>query len=227
MHLIEARGVRKTYGSVVAMDGVDLDISAGEVVAIVGRSGSGKSALARCLANMETPNSGTISRRCAARQIQLLWQHPGLSFNPRFTVRNVVEEPSRIAQRASPDVGTLLARAGIPPDCAARRVDQLSGGQKARLALVRALAADARVLILDETLSSLDEETRWRMVDLVRDMTLILITHDLGLAADAARRIVVMDAGRIVETGSPQELLTAPREAPTRLLVEAIPRGCV
>jgi peptide/nickel transport system ATP-binding protein len=178
---------------------------------------------------MEAADAGTITRTCPVHEIQLLWQDAGLGFNPRFSVREALEEPSRIARRPPPEVRNILTNMGLPEGSAERRTGQLSGGQKARLALARALEANPRVIILDESLSGLDEAARRRMTDLLsslrtaRNLAVVLITHDLELAGGVAGRVIVMDAGRVIEQGVPEDILRSPKHIETRRLVDAIP----
>lgn len=159
-----------------------------------------------------------------------------MSLNPRFTAAEMVAEPLRLlglggkVQRREAAM-ELMRAVGLPADSAQRLPAQFSGGQQARLALARALAAAPRPLVLDETLSSLDEETRHRIIELLRELqpqrplTYLVVTHDLGLAGEMADEIVVMEAGRVIETGTARELLRAPRHAQTQRLLAAVPGG--
>jgi peptide/nickel transport system ATP-binding protein len=182
---------------------------------------------------MELPDAGILTRRCPAREVQLLWQDAALAFNPRFTVRDVLEEPARIARRLPPEVRNILTAVGLPEDAADRRTAMLSGGQKARLALARALEAHPRVVILDESLSGLDDAARRRMTDLLsglrttRGLAVVLITHDLELATLGADRVVVMGDGRVIEEGTSEDILRGPNHPETRRLIDAIPGGRV
>jgi peptide/nickel transport system ATP-binding protein len=228
-----------------ALDGASLDIPRAAALALVGRSGSGKSTLARCLARLEEPQRGSIrflghdvtrARGRALlplrRAVQLVVQDPGRSLNPRWDAAEVVAEPlvvldglSRAAARKRARV--FLERVGLDPDRSGRRPGQLSGGQRQRLALARALAAGPSLLILDESLSGLDPSIAAQMLELLGELRrtlgvgLLLITHDLDLAACAAERIAVMEAGRVVEEAGVRQLLEAPRHPFTRSLVAA------
>jgi ABC-type dipeptide/oligopeptide/nickel transport system ATPase subunit len=204
--LLTVNSVSKVYGSVRALDNVSLTLATRSTIALVGASGSGKSTLARCIAGLESPDSGEIvvaGRPPHPPTVQLLFQDPAMSFNPRFTVAEIIAEPLRImnlgTDRDRGEAAVELLRAvGLPPECASRGPRQLSGGEKARLALARALAAAPRIVILDETLSPLDEFTRKRILALLsqlqaeRSLSYIIVTHDLDLAASAASEIFVL-----------------------------------
>ncbi len=205
---------------VVALREVDLELPAGKTLAVVGPSGSGKSTLARCIAGLEQPTSGAISFAginllspdVAHRHVQLVFQDPGASLNPRFTVLAALNEPfvaCGLAPERNP--ARLLEQVGLSSAFCERRTSQLSGGQKARLAIARALAAlqlggGPGLLILDESLGGLDLSVRAQIINLLVDLqeqqglTYILITHDTALAAHLAEKIVVMAGGEIVRS---------------------------
>jgi len=223
-----------------AVAGVDLELRAKQCLAIVGASGSGKSTLARCIAGLEQPTSGRIQfagRELHAaiihRRIQLIFQDPGASLNPRFRVAEALEEPLVIHRKNFGRQETLerLRQVGLAESMAERFTSQLSGGQKARLALARALAAldqgQPNILILDESLASLDPSVQAQMVNLLldlrepRQLAYILIAHDLSLALHWAGEIAVMYQGQIVERNTPQMLLADPKHPHTRQLVAA------
>jgi len=208
---------------VQALRGVDLELQAGQTLAIVGASGAGKSTLARCIAGLDPPDSGEVvlgGRKPAHREVQMIFQDPGASLNPRFTVEEALAEPIEIRGNARSVILDRLAQVGLPETAASRLTSQLSGGQKARLALARALAAlDDRVpcvLILDESLASLDLSVQAQMINLLvdlqqlRGLAYILIAHDLSLAAHLADEVAVLHAGRIVERGAPHQLFQKP-----------------
>ena len=216
--LLRVERLTKTYAArrswpaasqpeVQALRGVDLDVRPKQRLAIVGDSGSGKSTLARCIAGLEQPSSGTI--RFAGQdlgdsmihhRIQMIFQDPGASLNPRFSVAEALEEPLVIrgASFSRQDTADRLGQVGLAGTMADRRTTQLSGGQKARLALARALAAledgQPNILILDESLSSLDLSIQAQMVKLLldlqepRQLAYILIAHDLDLVTTLGRR---------------------------------------
>jgi len=243
-----SRRLRGTDVAVRALDGVSVDIRAGARIGIVGASGSGKSTLALCLACVERPDSGAIrflnrdlthvggsQLREIRPQIQLVFQDSASAFNPKFTVGEVLEEPW-ILQRKLSAAGRrergveLLERAGLPGNIYGRMASDLSGGQRQRLAIARALALRPKVLILDEALSALDYSVQAQIANLLLDLSdkavpaaerpaIILISHDLAMAARISDEIVVMQGGRIVERGSPEKIVRAPEHATTRELL--------
>jgi peptide/nickel transport system ATP-binding protein len=250
--LLEVRGVSKTFVqkrmlsrkrfAVQSLDGIDLSLSAGSTVAVLGRSGSGKSTLARCIAGFETPNSGEIlldgnpitEKKKGLRwqtKVQMIFQDAATSLNPRFTARQIVAEPLEIARWKSQAERTaramkLMEEVGLDPEWAARLAGEFSGGQRQRLALARALAADPKLLIMDEALSGLDMPLQAQMVRLLMELqarhglTYLYISHDLNFISFFAQEVVVMDAGRIVERITPEKLAESTHPA-TRELAEA------
>ncbi len=210
-----------------ALNGISFNLSERETLAFVGPSGAGKSTLVRCIAGRERPDSGDIWFAGEDRRaIQLIPQDPGTSLNPRLTALQVVSEPG--AGRRVPE---LLSMVGLPVESSGAKVTAFSGGQRSRLALARALACDPRILILDESLASLDLPVQAQMVNLLLDLqdrlglAYILIAHDLGIAGHFADRIAVIDEGRIVEEGPPVELFQRPQHPRTRSLIACAPGG--
>ncbi len=233
---------------VQALDDVDLTVERGTTVALVGETGSGKSTLARCLALLERPDSGTIrfrgqdldprslGRRRSVplrRQIQLIFQDPASALNPRFTAAQIVAEPLRIRRVAAAErrrrALETMEQVGLLGSWADRRPGQLSGGQRQRLAIARALILEPSLLILDEALSALDLSVQARIVNLLlelqaaRDLTYVLISHDLRIVGDLADEIVVLQDGKIVERGPAEKILSRPRHPHTRQLLAATP----
>lgn len=230
---------------------VDLNIRAGSTLALIGRSGSGKSTLARCLACLEEPDSGeiwfagkdlaTLVRRELApvrRQIQLIFQEPGASLNPRFTAFEIVSEPLLIA-----GVGTkrdrrersleLMELVGLPARLESRLPCELSGGQRRRLAIARALALEPKLLILDEALTGLDLSTRAQISNLllklqkVCSLTYLCISHDLELVTHLADEVAVLAEGRIVEGGAPELVAKSGRAQPHVSLPMTLELSCL
>jgi oligopeptide/dipeptide ABC transporter ATP-binding protein len=232
-----------------AVDGVDLDVGEGEIVALVGESGCGKSTLVRTLLGLERPSRGQvlfegapIGRKLKAyrRQVQLVLQDPTGSLNPRHTVYEAVAEGLRIHGRAAlkgRDERTLvadsLARAGLrPPERFFQRYPhELSGGQRQRVVIAGALVLEPRLLIADEPVASLDASVRGEILKLLlrlkadEGLAALVVTHDLGLAWNIADRVAVMYLGRIVETGPADEILRAPRHPYTRALLSVLPEA--
>jgi ABC-type glutathione transport system ATPase component len=221
-----------------ALRAVDLEIKAGSAVALVGVSGSGKSTLARCLACLEEPNSGEIwfdgknlvrlSQRELVpfrRQIQLIFQEPDASLNPRFTAVEIVSEPLLIAglgtkRERRERALTLMDLVGLPAHLGSKLPSELSGGQRRRLAIARGLALEPKLLILDEALAGLDLSTRAQISNLLLklqelySLTYLCISHDFGLVTHLADEAVVLDGGRIVEGGAPELLASSRRSQP-------------
>ena len=243
--LVSIRDLYKSYrrgggfsrASISALRGVDFYIDRGDRVAVVGESGSGKSTLGKCIAGWEQPDGGEI-RFAPSVSTQLIPQNPGESLNPRLTVREIVEEPYRIRrENVAPREGAnrWMHETGLEPGAESRRPDELSGGQRARAAIARALAAVERssgaLLIFDESFSSLDLPLQERLLELLArlqtnlELTYLLISHDLTLVSRFVREIAVMDAGRIIERDSVATLMTAPRTGAARSLVSISTQG--
>jgi putrescine transport system ATP-binding protein len=225
MPLLRIEGVVKKFGSFRAVDGVSLDIRAGEFFALLGPSGCGKTTLLRMLAGFETPDEGRIllSGRDIAqvlpheRPVNMMFQNYALF--PHLTVRDNIAFGLKRARMSRADIAARVAEMvalvkleGLEK----RKPDQLSGGQKQRVALARSLARRPQVLLLDEPLAALDkklrESTQWELMELQRrlGMTFIIVTHDQEEAMTVANRIGVMDAGRLDQVASPRELYEAP-----------------
>jgi oligopeptide/dipeptide ABC transporter ATP-binding protein len=234
-----------------AVDGVDLDIRPREVIALVGESGSGKTTLARTLLGLELPSGGSVeydgdplpttarALRTYRRRVQLVLQDPTGSLNPRQTVYESVAEGLRIHRVVTDSgkatetelVSRALSRCGLrpPENFFLRYPHELSGGQRQRVVIAGALALEPEVLIADEPVSSLDASIRGEILALLLrlredlGLTLLVVTHDLGLAWNIADRIAVMYLGRLVEYGTAEEVLSAPRHPYTQSLLSVVP----
>jgi ABC-type glutathione transport system ATPase component len=243
---VQQRMLSRRKFVVQSLIGIDLSLRRGSTVALLGRSGSGKSTLARCLAGFETPDSGDILFRGkpeekpeekkdgVRRQVQMIFQDAATSMNPRFTARQVIAEPLEIARWKTDAERTsralaLMQEVGLDPDWALRLAGEFSGGQRQRLALARALAAEPELLIMDEALSGLDMPLQAQMVRLLirlqsrHGLTYLYISHDLNFVSLFAQEVIVMEAGRIVERTTPAKLAGSTNPA-TRELVEASER---
>jgi polar amino acid transport system ATP-binding protein len=243
--LVRARNLRKSYGAVEVLRGVDLEVAAGQVCCIIGPSGSGKSTLLRCINHLEKLDSGQIHvngeligyRRVANRLVELserdvARQRAGIGmvfqqFNlfPHLTaLANVMEAPRRVRRQPLDEVRDralrLLERVGLP-DKAAAYPAQLSGGQQQRVAIARALAMQPRLMLFDEPTSALDpelvDEVLQTMRTLAEDgMTMIVVTHEIGFAREVGDMLAFVDQGVIVERGAPAEVLANPSSERTR-----------
>jgi peptide/nickel transport system ATP-binding protein len=251
--LLAADGVTVHYHSrggrvVRAVDGVDLRLRAGEILALVGESGCGTSTLARALRGLQPVTAGTVSfdgrplprstrgLRAVRRQAQLILQDPTGALNPRHTVYEAVAEGLRIHRVPGAEyalVADALSRAGLRPAERFMPVlpGELSGGQRQRVVIAGALALNPRVLVADEPVASLDASVRGEILALLlglrTDLGLaaLVVTHDLGLAWNIADRVAVMYLGRIVEVGPAAEVLTAPRHPYTKALLSVLPES--
>jgi oligopeptide transport system ATP-binding protein len=225
-----------------------LSVRQGECLGVVGESGSGKTTLANCLAGLLVPSAGTVSYSGQiiwapdvraefprVRGIQVVFQDPASSLNPLRSVGSVLREiitvhrlrPKGTAQARADE---LLGLVGLDPSAGRRRPRRLSGGQQQRVAIARALAFEPRLIIADEIVSALDASVQAQILNLLADLreqlglAIILVTHDMSVARHLCDRIIVMQAGEIVEAGSADQVLLAPRHRYTQDLLRAVPR---
>jgi ABC-type glutathione transport system ATPase component len=225
---------------VEAVCDVSLSVAQGEALGIVGESGSGKTTFGRAIAGLVVPTRGRVVYRGMAAAgnrppIQMVFQDPYASLNPRYTVERTLAEPLLWHRMCPPDqvrsrVLELMAEVELPPELRTRRPHELSGGQCQRVAIARALTTEPRLLIADEITSALDVTIQKQILGLLRslrerlDLTIILISHDLGVVRSICDRVAVMHEGRLVELGPTEEVMGSPRERYTRELIAAIPR---
>jgi ABC-type dipeptide/oligopeptide/nickel transport system ATPase subunit len=216
----------------MALQGISFTLDSGRTLAVVGPSGSGKSTLARCLAGLEKPTGGEICFLGRPIEIQLIFQQPAASLNPRFTVVQIVEEPLVIQRRGTATerrrrARLALERVGLSGEILDLPSHYLSGGEKQRLAIARALVVEPKLLILDESLTGVDADLQAQIVAVLREarerlqIAYIMIAHDLEMAATLADEIAVLDRGSLIESAQAADILAAPRHPVTRELVSA------
>jgi peptide/nickel transport system ATP-binding protein len=235
-----------------ALKGVSIEIAAGESVGLVGESGSGKTTLGRCLVGLETPTEGTVEidgiaaanfdrlaprdRTRVRRTIQMVFQDPYSTLNPRHSVRRSLAEALRTTGRLADAetrerIDRLLAAVGLPAAFADRRPSSLSGGERQRVAIARALAVDPRLLVCDEPVSALDVSVQAQILNLFKRLQAelglgyLFITHDLAVVRQVAERVYVLYLGEIVEQGPTEQVMSSPQHPYTRRLIESIPRS--
>ena len=236
--ILTVNGLAKTYAGKIAVAGASFTLGRGQTLAIVGRSGSGKSSLARMIMRLVPPDSGTVTvdRAAAASDraaIQMVFQDSSSALNPRRKIGAGIARAAELGglgrAEARAKAASLLARVGLPPDAFGRLPAAFSGGQRQRIAIARALAIQPQILVCDESVSGLDPIVQTQVLALLADLqadfgiAMIFITHDLRIAAAIADRIIVMDRGHIVEAGDAATVLATPQSDSARALVAAMP----
>jgi ABC-type glutathione transport system ATPase component len=244
--ILELRNVSYRYrrGS-LALDGVSIAVDDGQSVGLVGESGSGKSTIVRLMLALARPTSGEVlfegkpitsaTLRRFRASVQTVFQDPYSSLDPRQNIESIVAEPLRSLGIARGDEARALVAAsldsvGLPADVLRRYPHEFSGGQRQRIAIARATVCHPRLLLADEPVSALDVTTRIQVIDLLAELresaglAILMVSHDLSAIAALCDTTVVLNAGRVVETGPTADILTAPREDYTRRLVAAVPR---
>lgn len=252
--ILQVRGAAKIFAArghgsdVAALRGVSIDVRAGEAVGIVGESGSGKTTLARCIMGLEHLDAGEIrigdllidaskgrpprsSLRPLRQAMQMVFQDPYSSLNPIFSIGATLSEALKLAGRPSSDgdIRALLEQVGLPGSYAARKPRAMSGGERQRIAIARALAMQPSTLICDEPLSALDVSVQAQIMTLFRDLqarlgtAFLFITHDLAVVRQVADRVYVMSHGEIVESGPTPTVLDSPTHPYTKKLVSSVP----
>ncbi len=239
--MIEMAGVDKFFGSFQALSNIDMKVGAGEVVVVIGPSGSGKSTLIRCINRLEHHDRGHIvvdgvELTDDVRNIALIRRETGMVFQqfnlfPHLTViDNITLGPRQVLkmpkQQAEDRAMELLERVKIPEQ-ARKFPGQLSGGQQQRVAIARSLAMQPKIMLFDEPTSALDPEMISEVLEVILElsrtgMTLIVVTHEMGFAREAANRVIFMADGEIVEVGEPEHFFTNPQEERTQLFLSQI-----
>ncbi|QFR03137.1 ABC transporter ATP-binding protein [Streptomyces phaeolivaceus] len=252
---LEVRDLRKEYPvrggePIVAVESVSFTVPSGGSLAVVGESGSGKTTCARLICRLEQPTSGSVlfaeppsaagerelsPRLRRAREVQMVFQDPYASLDPRQTVTEAVAEILKVhgvaskAERAR-RVNDLLDKVGLPERVGSSKPRRLSGGQRQRVAIMKALAVQPRLLILDEAVSALDVSVQAQVINLLADLreaeglTYLFISHDLGVVRQISDTCIVMRHGVVVEQGATEEVLDSPTDPYTQQLIDAVPR---
>jgi ABC-type glutathione transport system ATPase component len=240
-----ARGTSEPF---VAVSNVTLNLSVGASLGIVGESGAGKTTLARCLAGLIAPTSGSVRYRGAVvsapglhvrmprvHGVQVVFQDPGASLNPRRRIDSLLREVLRVHQMCPREqeaerISSLLSEVGLSADLGACRPGTLSGGQQQRAAIARALAFEPEILVADEAVSSLDASVQAQILNLLaslreaRRLAIVMISHDTAVVRQLCDEVVVMYHGEVVEAGPADIVLRTPAHAYTRALLDAVPR---
>jgi oligopeptide transport system ATP-binding protein len=239
--------VERTVGEVKAVDGVSFEISEGETLGLVGESGSGKSTTGYCVLQLIKPTSGSIrfmgqelteigreDLRHMRREMQIVFQDPYASLDPRMTVGGIVGEPLEVhgigtRRSRTETVRRLLEIVGFNPNFTNRYPHEFSGGQRQRIGIARALALNPKLIVCDEPVSALDVSIQAQILNLLKDLqrdfslTYLFISHDLAVVRTMSDRIAVMNQGKLVEIGTAEQIYNEPKDEYTKALFTAVP----
>jgi ABC-type glutathione transport system ATPase component len=250
LSILEVSGLRKEFGDLVAVDDVSFSLAPGRSLAIVGESGSGKSTIARMIVGLERPTAGTIiacgadrsrparsakDRRRRGREVQIVFQDPYTSLDPRQSAVATIDEVLRLhmgwpGEQRRRRIAELIELVGLDARQAQALPRALSGGQRQRIAIARALAAEPRVLILDESVAALDVSIQAQVLNVLSDIrdetavSYVLVSHDLAVVRQLTEDTIVLRQGVVVERGLTAEVLDRPQHAYTQLLRSSVPR---
>jgi oligopeptide transport system ATP-binding protein len=249
--ILYARGLRKEFGETVAVHGVDLDVPAGGSLAVVGESGSGKTTVARMIVGLIKPTAGEIvacgndrstptrrpsERRRRGAEVQIVFQDPYSSLDPRYSAADAIDEVLKLHRHGGDSAGRkarvdeIGEMVGLDSRMMRAMPKALSGGQRQRIAIARALAAEPRILVLDEAVAALDVSIQAQVLNLladIRDQTgvsYIFISHDLAVVRQITEDVIVMQRGHVVERGKTLDVLDNPQDPYTKLLRASVPR---
>lgn len=238
--MIEVQNLTKIYRvgkeNIPAVKNVSFKLQRGEILGLVGESGSGKSTLGRMLLGLIPPTFGKIYfdgkklEKCLPARMQMIFQDPFSSLNPRMTVSDLIGEPLSIHKRTKPSIDELLDLVGLPRNAKGRFPHEFSGGQRQRIGIARAIALHPDFIVCDEPISALDVSIQAQIVNLLSrlqkelNLTYLFIAHDLAMVRHISTRVLVMYRGEIVETAPTEELFQNPCHPYTKLLLSSIPR---
>ena len=249
VHFAVRSGVlQRPTGVIRAVDGVSFSVAPGETLGLVGESGCGKTTVGRAILRLIPATSGSVTfdgldllaagsarMRALRRQMQIVFQDPAGSLNPRMRIESIIAEPLRVhglvrgRDALRHRVETLLTRCGMPPSAADRYPHEFSGGQRQRIGIARALALEPRFIVCDEPTSALDVSVQAQIINLLSDLqrdlglSYLFISHDMAVVQHLCQRIAVMNAGRIIEMGTRDQVLGSPRHEYTKALLAAVP----
>ena len=241
MSLVELKNVVKRYGQNTVLNGVSLTVEKGEIIAVIGRSGSGKSTMLRCVNGLEPIQGGTVSFdgtvvNDPGTDLRKLRQHVGIvfqSFNlfPHLSVEKNITLAPKVVKGVPPAEARVLAEVVLRKVGLAEKIDaypdQLSGGQQQRVAIARSLCMKPKIMLFDEPTSALDPEMIKEVLDVMIElaqtgMTMICVTHEMGFARTVANRVIFMDRGEIIEQNEPEEFFNNPKSERTKLFLSQI-----
>lgn len=234
MRLVDVTGLHVKYGTFEAVKGVSFHLDKGEIVGIIGQSGSGKSTIAKTLVGIERKNRGNVV--IAAKSIQMVFQDAVGSLNPRMTVRATLKEVirrgkgvKRTDESLEDRIVKLLSHVGLSKAVLDQYPREMSGGQCQRISIARALAFDPDVIVADEPVSALDVSVQAKVLNLLRDLrdecslSILLIAHDLAVVKNVCDRVYVMEKGVFVDEGKSEDVFSSPASDYTKKLLEAVP----